>query len=374
MDARLAILVGGVLLVGCSVPEAPGERVLGDTQPIIGGVLDNWRAYVVGVGNTQGTFCTGTVISQRTVLTAGHCFQGISRVYFGHDVSMGNNPPSVAVVTKRRHQDYSSNTLANDLSVLELAQDSPVQPAPLLRETMANTPAYIGPDFAHVGYGDDGNGGYDIRRVVTFPIIAVGPANVGLQTGTGPIDATMYFYAQPGKNTCFGDSGGPAFVPRGLVEHVAGTTSFGDPNCAIDGVDARADLPQINAFIQSWIDQWEGLNNPCRSNGTCDETCNVNNTLVDPDCAQNHCSADGMCVLSCVNPIDPDCMGAVDYCGPDGACDPSCNPVDVDCLAEQGGSGGAPPVGGAGGAGATGTGGAGATGTGGAGATGTGGA
>src|SRR5439155_2946514 len=51
------------------------------------------------------------------------------------------------------------------------------------------------------------------------------------------------------------------------------------------------------------------------------------------DCAPNHCDADGICALSCVAPVDPDCVG-INWCGADGACDPSCvNPVDPDCTA-----------------------------------------
>jgi hypothetical protein len=192
---------------------------------------------------------------------------------------------------------------------------------------------------------------------------------VGLDTGSGPIDKSMFYFKVAKKNTCNGDSGGPAFVARSKVERLAGATSSGDADCKIDGTDARTDAPAIAAFIQPTIDLFEGQS-PCRADGVCDESCNVGNQLVDPDCAEAHCGADGMCVLSCAEPLDPDCTG-VDHCGPEGVCDPAC-PADPDCPSSQGaggagvGGGGSATTAGAGGAGVGGAGG-GAGGAGGAG-------
>src|SRR5262249_54983948 len=128
------------------------------------------------------------------------------------------------------------------------------------------------------------------------------------------------------------------------VERVAGTTSTGDAACAIDGVNQRTDAPAIASFIQPNIDLFEGSDG-CRADGMCDDACNVG-VLVDPDCAEQHCGADGLCVLSCAAPVDPDCAGA--RCGPEGACDPTCMPADADC----GAGGGAGAGGGGGGGGA----------------------
>jgi hypothetical protein len=206
-----------------------------------------------------------------------------------------------------------------------------VQPAPLLRETLTNTPDFIGPDFTFVGFGvtSGAQQGFGIRRVVTFPIEAVGPASVG---GTaGDIDATMFYYKIPNENTCNGDSGGPAFAVRKGVERHAGTTSFGDGPCELDGVQNRTDGPAIAEFIQPHIDEFEPNNN-CRADGVCTESCNTGTDLVDPDCAEAHCGEDNICALSCVAPVDPDCRRLnIDHCGNDGVCDPSCQPADVDC-------------------------------------------
>jgi MYXO-CTERM domain-containing protein len=330
-------------------PVGPAEHATAARERIVGGVADAWRSYVVGIADNQGAFCSGTVISRRTVLTAGHCFTanagpkgGILKILFGPDL-VSSAVVSVDTVKAVRHPGYDDTTLSNDLCLVELAADAPSQAVPLLRETLTGGPEFIGPNFTFVGYGDDGMGNYDVRRVVTFPIANIGPANVGLDTGSGPIDKTMFFFAVPEKNTCNGDSGGPAFVVRSKVERVAGTTSSGDAACTVDGTDARTDAPAIAEFIQPTLDLFEGMD-PCRADGVCDESCNVANQLVDPDCAEDHCGADGMCVLSCAAPADPDCLG-IDHCGPEGVCDPTCA-ADPDCSPASG-------VGGAGGGGSS---------------------
>src|SRR5262249_29122470 len=152
------------------------------------------------------------------------------------------------------------------------------------------------------GYGLTEIGGEDGRVQVSFPILRVGPAtDVGLDTGSGPIDATQLYFRVPGKNTCLGDSGGPAFIARQGVERLAAVTSSGDAASKLGGVDARPALPAIVAFIQPAIDELEA-GDPCRADGVCNEACDRGPALVDPDCAPRHCAADGICAVACVDP------------------------------------------------------------------------
>jgi MYXO-CTERM domain-containing protein len=319
-------------LAACSDGAAPPLSTQSDT--IIGGVRDPGHPYVVGVGSQNFSSCTGTLISRRTVITAGHCIGGMSHVHFG---AVGTN--TVKVAQEIRHPDYqeTSDGILHDLGILRLQSDAPTQPAPLLREVLTNTPAFIGPAFTFVGYGT-AETEYGKKRVVTFPIAKIGPADIN-GGFVQKINETEFYYALPTANTCQGDSGGPAFVVRGGVERHAGTTSWGDDDCEIDGVQSRTDQPAIDGFIQQYIDQFEGASNACRANGVCDESCNNkggDQQVWDPDCQQAHCGADGLCALACALPVDPDCTG-VDHCMKDGMCDPACENGDVDDCANLGG-------------------------------------
>lgn len=310
----IAILcLGGPGCADTLASDGGEQTLLTSRQPIVGGTVDAAHAYVVGVGNARKAYCSGTVISRRTVITAGHCYGNLTRVFFGK--SLGHRSVSVRIETSRRHPNYRSSTLENDLALLKLESDAPVQPAPLLREAMENNGQYIGPEYTFVGYGvSDGvaGTGFGTRRVVAFPIMAIGPARVGGTPGT--IDASQFYYQVPRRNTCAGDSGGPAFLVRGGVERHAGVTSFGDDPCTLDGVQARTDALQIAAFIQPTIDEFES-DNPCRADGFCEPSCDVGPEVVDPDCAERHCGPDGVCALACVLPPDPDCAGRHDDLG-----------------------------------------------------------
>src|SRR5689334_4112271 len=70
-----------VLVMGCA---AEGSADLGRrSSRIVGGAPDLNHRYVVEVGSATRAFCSGTVISRHTVLTAGHCIGSATTVYFG---------------------------------------------------------------------------------------------------------------------------------------------------------------------------------------------------------------------------------------------------------------------------------------------------
>lgn len=340
----LASALGAVGVIAGCVEAAPSL----DEQPaaIVNGIGDPNHRYVVGVGGSTRAFCTGTLISQRTVLTAGHCIGGVRNVFFGPTIT-GGAGTRVAVAEEIQHPLYRALPNDNatfDLGILRLAADAPVQPAPLFRDTMANTPRFIGPAMVFVGYGaTSGAGtGFGTRRVATFPIKVVGPAVVG-NSYPAPDNLTpeLFYFLDTetqGRSTCNGDSGGPAFFVEHGVEWLIGVTSSGDAGCTLDGADQRADLPFVTDFIQPHLEQFEA-GDPCRADGTCDEACTADGQLGDPDCAAAHCAADGVCAEACTAPLDPDCTAiAAGNCGDNGVCDPTC-PTDPDCTRQCGAEG-----------------------------------
>ncbi len=248
-----ALLLGALAAAGClAAPDDDAPITDEQSQDIIGGTTDTGDPSVVLIfthqpGESAGFICTGTVIAPRTVLTAAHCVDprevGPGNVF---EVLLGTQPPfatSLAVSATFFDPQFDRNNLTagHDVGIVQLAQATTLSPIAFDRGTAA---PQVGSSIRIVGYGASAhdNSGAATKRAAT--------------TTVRQTTSTLIKIGSSARQTCHGDSGGPAFQTRNGVSTVVGITSFGSDQsdtsvCFGGGFDTRVN--QVLPFITSHL-------------------------------------------------------------------------------------------------------------------------
>lgn len=216
--------------------------IVGGTQ-ISDGSYRQSVALTYKVSETQSnaeSYCSGTLIGPRLVITAAHCISLGSKAFkvtpeqFVQQtwIYVGDSPAEseIPFVNPQFHVQSAifhppSDSVYSDLVLLILSQDVDLQkfqitPAPLAIATSA----MIGRDLTHVGYGMLKNKGpKGIKSFFTLPLRGFNRYN-GLEVGE---------FMKPGPGACHGDSGGSAYLQDvdGITKFIAVENSISGPIC-----------------------------------------------------------------------------------------------------------------------------------------------
>jgi secreted trypsin-like serine protease len=236
-----------------------GERVIGGKVVPSADFMD-----CVAVGSDAQWGCTGTLIAKNVVVTAGHCADFATRVYFGTDVA---KPGKIVRVKKKvRHPQYHK-AKHNDLMVLILEQAvEAVAPRKLATKTIID----LATDGRVVGFGaTDANGmfGYGIKRFVDVPMAS--PACRGKVDGN---DDSVTYGCDVGlelvagrplleQDSCNGDSGGPFYVVDKKGAWVLGGATSRATDSAMHGCGDGGVYVRIEQY-RTWIDGLAGVTLP----------------------------------------------------------------------------------------------------------------
>jgi secreted trypsin-like serine protease len=273
-NAALASLLASLVFSVPAAAQGESEDYTGHSR-IVGGSParpGQWLSMVAlfRLDHAEGrrSFCGGTVIARRFVLTAAHCVDDAPdqpQLFFIREgaTNLGMEGRFIPVRAIRMHPQYRLASSAmpplNDVALLELREDatSPAQPllaaraeAAVVRPGRLSTVIGFGhttPLRSLTGYS---GGGSSQLLQVDLPIVAqarclrrYGAAHITPATICAGFD-------QGRQDSCRGDSGGPLFLPlrRGPLVQV-GVVSWG-PGCALPnafGVYASV------AYFEPWI-------------------------------------------------------------------------------------------------------------------------
>ena len=258
--ATMALAV--VLASGVAQAIINGEPDTGSqAHPYVGALVTEVE---VAQGETELLpVCSGTLISPTVFLTAGHCTEFLIEdglpTYVTFDPTYEPGGSRLVSGTPYMHPRYEFPFY--DVGVVVL--DQPVRmatygklPEPNLvdtleKGTMLTAVGYGATDFA-VGGGPPQPVYPDLRNRATVRYIGTS-WNFGVDKASRDLWLKVRggSMGKGGEGVCFGDSGGPYFLPDQRT--IVGVTSFGNSRCSgVNGVQ-RIDLPVVLRWVRSFL-------------------------------------------------------------------------------------------------------------------------
>jgi len=221
-------------------PQPPETRIVGGKEAELGEYP--FMVALVGKGKDafNGQFCGASYVGDGFVLTAAHCVEGasadqIDAVIGIHDLkSESEQGKRIAVSHIYAHQQYNSQSMENDIALLQLAE-KPELPAlkPISEELMAKVE--VGNALTVMGWGnrsgEQGTNDFpNVLHEVDVPLVAHEVCQSAYDNGL--FDSMICAgYQEGGKDSCQGDSGGPIIAKVEEEWYQVGVVSFGN-GCA----------------------------------------------------------------------------------------------------------------------------------------------
>jgi secreted trypsin-like serine protease len=238
---------------------------------IIGGKIANRKRYpyytYLDIEFQSGLYssCGGSLIARDMILTAAHCLGSVDdpivQIY-----AIVNYTRSIGVTgsfTKYEfireiskliiHPKFDGVKASNDLALLLLKK--PVNGVPLIKLNNVLRLPSVGQNLTVIGHGDVNNQGAvpDYLMEVSIKAISQKDCNDKNSYNGVIVQSTMICAGGRGRDSCFGDSGGPLFI-RGRSNDndvQVGIVSFGNPKAC-----ATANLPGVYtrvSYYRGWI-------------------------------------------------------------------------------------------------------------------------
>lgn len=260
-----AVLVGSLVAVATAWTSADASIAVDDSDRdiasyIIGGTDADarWSSIVVRIVNSDNELCSGTFISAKWVLTAGHCVANRATIFYGST--------AVSTLTSAggsrgiRHDLYDEDSAPRfDFGLYELDSPAPIDES-VLPDVLSYDDTWAWQkDFpvTTIGWGlieDDGPKATVLQSADLTVQDRFTCRELDRDIGAAYSPTSAICATSPTSSACNGDSGGPllGLDPNGEYE-IIGVTSYGPSSCGGHSVFAFAPsgLP--------WIRQVTGL-------------------------------------------------------------------------------------------------------------------
>ncbi|XP_067944938.1 chymotrypsinogen B-like [Watersipora subatra] len=247
------------------------QKVSGFKKRVIGGnVADKgewpWQVSIIKstsfYGRSFSHTCGGTIISPEWIVSAAHCFQGLTSSYNirmrvgEHSQYVDEGTEYNAVVSKIMvHPQYSYSQNYNDIALVKLSKPLDITQkyirAACLPSMDEISDFYNNDECYTTGWGKTSSAGSvsPILREVQSSLVSQSSCR---RKWGSQIDSTKVCFGNGYKGACQGDSGGPLVCKKNGRYSLVGAVSFGSKSCTDPYVPT---VYTSVAFYKSWIDQ-----------------------------------------------------------------------------------------------------------------------
>ncbi|XP_075159748.1 serine protease 1-like [Haematobia irritans] len=212
------------------------------------------------ISSTSSSWCGGSLIGNKWVLTAAHCTDGISSV----TVYLGATVRTSAEVTHKVgkddiiiHADWNSKTLKNDISLIKIPSVTYTTriKAVKLPSISSSYSTYSGDEAIASGWGRTSDSSSSVATHLQYADMKIITNTVCKATFGNTITSSNICVSTPhGVSTCNGDSGGPLVLKSNSVQ--IGLTSFGSAAGCEKGYPAA--FTRVTSYLE-WIKEHTGI-------------------------------------------------------------------------------------------------------------------
>ena len=232
--------------------ETPGTLVIGGAEAPM-----YKYTYTSGMRrNANGaSFCGGTLVAPKYIITAAHCANSIQYVSVGSHYRSGRSDGvQVPVARVIQHPNYNRPYMANDIAIVELTTE--IQDTNWIAYLGVNEPSIGAVATLHgwgrVAYPGDGS---EVLKEIDLPIVSPSECqtNLGSAVGVQIHESMICAGGKLNQAACHGDSGGPLVLYKDASPPVLiGAVSWGKP-CGTGRPDAYARISHFKSFIDQYV-------------------------------------------------------------------------------------------------------------------------